>query len=93
MANGMAMMLKSFGVDPEKIVNDFTQLKDGVQNTLKYIDGRLDAIEKTQRHIAEQQNELLILMREVTAWKRQQQHPLVLNPQAPPPTAPPPQNP
>lgn len=92
MVTGMAMMLKSFGVDPEKIVQDFTNLKDGVTKTLQYIEQRLDAIEKTQSKVIEQNNELLTLMREVTAWKRQQQHLLVLNQPSQPPTVQPPPN-
>lgn len=49
--DGMGMMLKSMGIDTDKIMADFTQLKEGVTKTLVNIDERLKAIEKQNGEI------------------------------------------
>lgn len=55
MASGMEMMLKSFGVDPKKLVEDFTLMKEGVINTLKEISERNARIETYMRILGERQ--------------------------------------
>jgi hypothetical protein len=87
MANGMEMMLKSFGVDPAKIKAEFETMRTGVTTTLKNIDERLALIEARQKNIYEQNLEQLKLLQEITAWKRVSTHQSLLNPQAQPPTA------
>jgi hypothetical protein len=87
MPSGLEMMLRSFGIDPQQIVNDvkgqIEQVKIGVTNTLAEINGRLIAIEETQARIE-------IMLQEVTAWKRQQKSAemLALNQPQQQPTAP-----
>jgi len=51
MASGIEMMLKSAGIDVEKITADFTTLKDGVIDTLKSVDAKLQRIEERQQEI------------------------------------------
>ena len=53
--NGMEMLLKQLGIDPGKIVADFTSLKDGVTETLKAIDARLTRMEIQQQEIRQWQ--------------------------------------
>lgn len=104
--DGMSMMLKSMGIDTGKIIEDFTQLKNGVQTILAQIDERLARIEKAQAAILESQSRLenctdlimvgtrehLKLLQEITAWKRIQAFQSLNQPQ-PQPTAPQPQSP
>lgn len=51
MASGIEMMLKSFGFDPKKLIDDFEQLKQVTTDTLTRIDQRLEAIQKRQEEI------------------------------------------
>lgn len=44
--NGMEMMLKSMGIDPAKIMADFTSLSEGVKKELSGIRTHLENIEK-----------------------------------------------
>lgn len=80
--NGMQMLLQSLGIEPQKIMADFTALSEGVQKTLGTIEQRLTAIEERQQTI-------LTLVQELTAWKRIQVHqpqlplPVQLNQQQP----------
>ncbi|SRR5258708_933822 len=46
--NGMEMMMKSFGIDPARIMKDFADLKDGVIKSLGSIDTQLKAIAQAQ---------------------------------------------
>lgn len=43
--DGLGMMLKSMGIDLPKLTNDFKTLQDGVIQTLKTIDARLQHLE------------------------------------------------
>jgi hypothetical protein len=77
MAGGMEMMMKSFGIDPKKIMDDFTSLKDGVTKLLHGIDLKLAEVERVQKSLAESQARIeasqetgLKLLEEITAWKR-----------------------
>lgn len=75
MATGIEMMLKGAGINIKKITEDFTALKDGVLETLKRIDAKLERIEKTQE--------------EIIAWQTQQSNkpqpqPLQVQPQPAP---------
>lgn len=51
MPTGIEMLLKSAGLDITKVMADFTTLKDGVIQTLKSIEGKLENIEKRQEEI------------------------------------------
>lgn len=70
MAKGMSMMLQSFGINPEKILEDFTNLRKGVEEILKRIEGRLDSIDAKEAQAIELQKQNTILLQELTAWKR-----------------------
>lgn len=75
MPTGIEMLLKSAGLDLNKVMADFTSLKDGVIQTLKSIEGKLENIEKRQEEI----------------WTKLQQQPnMQPQPQAQPPTQNPP---
>lgn len=50
--DGMQMMLKSLGIDPAKIMGDFTALKNLVDFQLKEIHKKLDNIEGMQKTIS-----------------------------------------
>lgn len=92
--SGPAMMLKSFGIDPEKIMGDFVALKVGVEKILAEIDAKLSRVEVSQRVIQEHQhgasamlqelhklqvtNEKLLM--ELTQWKRVNNPTVILNP-------------
>lgn len=87
--SGIALMLKSFGIDPEKLMGEFTEFKNGVQKILERIDNgqkaNLEAVTRLEA-MAESNQKLL---QELTAWKRIQTHQPQLNqpqqPQVPPP--------
>jgi hypothetical protein len=85
MASGMEMMLKSLGVDPKKIIQDFEALRTGVTKTLAELNERLTAIEKTEA-------ELLAGQREIILWMNQQP-PQQQTPPQPQQVPPPPPNP
>ncbi len=84
------MLFKNIGFDPEKIMKDFTALKDGVTETLKNINTRLEGIEKAQKQNHELQmakmEELCQTIR--TALKMSSQIQLVPQPQPPAPNQP-----
>jgi DNA repair exonuclease SbcCD ATPase subunit len=61
--NGIEMMLKSAGIDIEKITKDFESLKDGVVKTLQEINTRLTNLESRGENMAKQQSEILALVR------------------------------
>lgn len=56
--NGMEMMLKSFGLDPKKLIADFEQLKALTTGTLAKIDERLADIQARQIRMEERQEEI-----------------------------------
>lgn len=45
---GMEMVMKQLGIDPKKIMEDFSELKSGVTATLETINARLQRIEENQ---------------------------------------------
>jgi hypothetical protein len=61
--DGLGMMLKSMGLDVEKAQKDFEQLKTAVTGTLAEISKRLGTLEA-------QQQQILNLVQEHTAWQR-----------------------
>jgi hypothetical protein len=44
-------MLKALGIEPDKIIKDFEELKSNTITTLKEIDGRLTRIESSQKEL------------------------------------------
>lgn len=66
--NGMEMMLKSMGVDPGKIMQDFTNLKEGVTKELKEIREHLSTIAKQNTEILEGNKR--IEGNQVRAWQK-----------------------
>jgi hypothetical protein len=84
-SKGMAMMLQSFGIDPEKIKKDIEGMKEGVTKTLNEINQKLAEAE-------ERQILTLKLVEELTAWKRQQVILQLQNQQPPPLIVPRPPN-
>lgn len=54
--SGAEMLLKSVGIDPKKIMEDFTTLKDGVLKTLEKIEGELKLVRERQDQIWERMN-------------------------------------
>lgn len=62
--DGMQMMLKSMGIDTDKIVADFTQLKDGVIKTLTGIDERLARLETLEAKVYDNQTQIINLLQE-----------------------------
>jgi predicted KAP-like P-loop ATPase len=111
--DGIQMMLKSMGIDPEKMKADFTAMKEGVTKTLGEINTSLARIEKrqelllnrtesltellkeTQPVLLRDNETILKLLQELTAWKRQQasqqlaQRTAQMQPQAQPEAQPP----
>jgi hypothetical protein len=85
-SKGMALMLQSFGIDPEKIKKDIEGMKEGVTKTLNEINQKLAEAETRQILT-------LKLVEEITAWKRQQMILQLQNQQPPPPIVPRPPNP
>lgn len=64
-SRGMAIMLQSMGIDPEKIKADIEGMKQMVTKTLNEINAKLTLLDERQALI-------LKLTEELTAWKRQQ---------------------
>lgn len=93
MSKGMDLMMKSFGVDPSKIISDFTALKDGVIKTLTQLDERMTLIQVAEARIEQRQTELLNRMEELCQMNQRaltmssQVH-LVQQPQSQPQTMP-----
>lgn len=52
--NGMEMLFSAMGIDPKKIADDFSMLKDQVILTLKEIESKMDAIRQAQTEMQEQ---------------------------------------
>jgi hypothetical protein len=68
--DGMQMMLKSFGIDPEKIKGEFLAFQEGVKKTLAHIDGKLTNIEKQNAEILAGQSR--IEKRQEEIWQMNQ---------------------
>jgi len=58
MANGMELMLKSFGIDPEKIKADFKQL---FETTTANVMGEVNALKEAQTRIETKLDKVLEL--------------------------------
>lgn len=90
--SGIAMMLKQFGIDPDKLIVEFTEFKNAVAKTLSDIEAKhtatLKAVSELQA-IAETNQKMLM---EVVQWKRVNNPTVVLNQPLPPHTPPPPPN-
>lgn len=50
-ANGMIMMMKAFGIDPEQIIKDFGSVKEDIITFKTDISSRVGGIEETLRRI------------------------------------------
>lgn len=89
---GIALMLKSFGIDPEKLMLEFTKFKDGVGQILDRIDNgqkaNLEAVNRLEAMAKSNEK----LLQELTAWKRIQTHQPQLSQPQPPQVLPPPPN-
>jgi hypothetical protein len=98
MASGIEMMLKSMGIDIEKVKKELEQklgeMLAGLKTVAGNIDAKLLAIQQGQAELARQQKVCIEMMEEIRAWQMNQQAPAPpQNRPAPQLVAPPPPNP
>lgn len=88
MATGMEMLMKSMGIDPQKITSDFTNLKDGVLKTLADIDARMTRMETRLEEIWKANQLALSRSSQIQLVPQQPQPSLQHQPQSEPNTQP-----